>query len=75
MESVKTVGQAVDLVATKLGVTRHRDDRGSERSPRVVVTGIGPVTPVGTGVQDLGRAHERRNGVREISGSPPTTSR
>ena len=50
MESVKTVGQAVDLVATKLG-RRLSDPRDRERPVserrKVVITGIGPVTPVG----------------------------
>ena len=46
MEQVKTVGAAVDMVATKLGDQLTQPRTVSER-PRVVVTGIGPVTPVG----------------------------
>ena len=72
MEGVKTVGQAVDLVATE---ARHRQLSADGRTPRVVVTGIGPVTPVGTGVDDFWTGMTSgRNGVRARSRrSTPTT--
>ena len=46
------------------------DGTNAERR-RVVVTGIGPVTPVGTGVEEFWTGLlEGRNGVREISRFP-----
>jgi 3-oxoacyl-[acyl-carrier-protein] synthase II len=42
-----------------------------EGRPRVVVTGLGPVTPVGTGVDDFWEGMTSgRNGVRQISRFP-----
>ena len=62
MEGVKTVGQAVALVEQKLGIVL------SPMGERVVVTGIGPVTPVGTGVDDFWTGiTSGRNGIGPIT--------
>ena len=49
------------------GQKAGRRERDPERR-KVVITGIGPVTPVGTGIEDFWKGLiGGRNGVREIA--------